>query len=162
MTSTYATTETYSVVDVEKVVRSIRADLLMIASSSKAMTEEKAKQYAHDIEVLAKGDYLAFADLTLLDSSEKEVAACRFDVVTKDASGTSRPGVMWPATPDGRVRIVLSYTTKYTDQAREEVKPDLKIGWVRSTDDISHSALTAAEGRAYSSNGYGANRKDYS
>jgi hypothetical protein len=56
----------------------------------------------------------------------------------------------------------LSYTTKYTDQAREAVKPDLKIGWVRSTDDISHNALTAADGRAYSSNGYGANRKDYS
>lgn len=162
MTSTYSSTETYSVVDVEKVVRNIRADLMMIASSSKAMTEEKAKNYAHDIELLAKQDYLAYADVTLLDTWGAELAASRFNVLTKDASGTSRPGVMWPATPDGQVRVVLSYTAKYTEDARQTVKTDMKFNWVPSTEDISHAKLSASGERGYSSNGYGANRKDFS
>lgn len=50
--STY--TSTYTVIDVEKVVRSIKADLVMIASSTKAMAEYKAKEYAHDIELLGR------------------------------------------------------------------------------------------------------------
>ena len=53
--STYTTTYTFA--DVEKVVRSIKADLVMIASSTKAITESEAKEYAHDIELLAKNEY---------------------------------------------------------------------------------------------------------
>ncbi len=58
MSSSYSSTysSTYTVADVEKVVRSIKADLIMIASSTRAMTEDKAKEYAHDIELLAKNE----------------------------------------------------------------------------------------------------------
>ncbi|EMQ1187899.1 hypothetical protein R9W25_005878, partial [Klebsiella variicola] len=71
MSSSYSNTETrtYTVADVEKVVRSIQADLMMIANSSKAMTEDKAKDYAHDIELLAKEEYLNVVDVTLLSAA---------------------------------------------------------------------------------------------
>lgn len=44
MSSSYSSTytSTYTVSDVEKVVRSIKADLIMIAGSTKAMTEDDA------------------------------------------------------------------------------------------------------------------------
>lgn len=74
--STY--TSTYTVSDVEKVVRSIKADLIMIAGSTKAMTEDDAKKYAHDIELLAKNNYITTVDVTLMSSYESEVNAVKY------------------------------------------------------------------------------------
>ena len=39
MSYTYASTETYSVADIKIVMRRVTADLVMIASSTKAITE---------------------------------------------------------------------------------------------------------------------------
>ena len=62
-----------------------------------AMTEEKAGEYAHDIEVLAKGGYLKYVDVTLF-SNGVEVRAARYNVNTEAGDLTSsRPGgVLWP------------------------------------------------------------------
>ena len=57
MSYTYAATETFSVTDIETVMRRVTADLVMIASSTGAITEEKARGWGHDIEVLAKNGY---------------------------------------------------------------------------------------------------------
>ncbi|MEE3528734.1 hypothetical protein QO167_30325, partial [Pseudomonas aeruginosa] len=54
MTYSATQTTTYTTTDIEAVVRRITADLLMIASSSEAVTEAKAKEWAYDIELLAK------------------------------------------------------------------------------------------------------------
>ena len=40
--------------------------------------------------------------------------------------------------------------------------PKLKINWVPSTVDLSHSTLTSNANRDYVSNGYGMQRKDFS
>ena len=96
--STYTSTSTYTVADVEKVMRSVKADLIMIASSTKAMTENNAAEYAHDIEALAKKNYLKFADVTLMDGFS-EVRAIKYEFQTEGATGTARPGgVLWPLT----------------------------------------------------------------
>lgn len=55
----------------------------MIAASTAAVSEEHARKWAHDIEVLAKNDYLNFVDLTLLHNN-RELKATRFYV---DESG---------------------------------------------------------------------------
>lgn len=165
MSSSYSSTysSTYTFADVEKVVRSIKADLVMIASSTKAMTEDKAKVYAHDIELLAKNDYLAKVDVTLMSSNGIEVKAIQYIFQTENASGTARPGgVMWPHTPDGRVRIILSYTDKYRNESDKASKLPLELNWVSTTESTTHSSLSASGERGYSSNGYGANRSDYS
>lgn len=163
MSYTYASTETYSVADIEIVMRRVTADLVMIASSTKAITEAKARDWGHDIEVLAKNGYLKTVDLTLL-SFGVERKATRFEVST--ASGEmmmSRPGgVMWPQLPSSQLRIVLSYTQAYDDAARGQISPRLKVNWVPSKVDLSHSTLTASANRDYVSNGYGMQRKDFS
>jgi hypothetical protein len=162
MSQTFTSSETYTTLDVEVVMRRVKADIIMIASSTGAISEEKAKEWAHDIEVLAKNGYLKFVDLTLL-SDEIEQRATRFGVNTESGSlTTSRPGdAMWPKLANSKLRIVLSYTDKYNDAAKEKMKPKLKIGWVKSEDDISHSKLKAGQSRDYVSNSYGMQRKDY-
>lgn len=161
-TYTSTSTSTYTVADVESVMRSVKADMIMIAGATKAMTEESAAGYAHDIEALAKKGYLEFVDVTLLKNGI-ELKAVRYDFLTEGASGTSRPGgVLWPYTPKsegGHIRIHLRYTHEGTADAR--AKLPLKMSWVPSSDNISHQQLSSTTGRGYSSNGFGTNRKDF-
>lgn len=161
-TRTATASATYTVVDIEKVVRRVKADLTMIADSTGAWTVAEAANYAHDIEVLAKAGYLAWVDVTLL-SHGIEQKAVRFEVDTEVGSlTTSRPGgVLWPKVSGAHLRIILSYTDAYTSAAREAMKGKLKIGWVTSYDDTSHASLTSSGGRNYVSNAYGMQRKDW-
>src|ERR1700716_2644033 len=92
-------TETFSYTnaDVEAVARRFTADLVMIAQSSGAITEAKAREYAHDVEALAKKGFLEKVDVTLL-SGLVEMRAVQYTVNTTSGDLTmSRPGgVMWP------------------------------------------------------------------
>lgn len=161
-TQTTTATATYTYVDIENVVRRVNADLVMIADSTGCWTAEEARNYAHDIEVLAKAGYLKWVDVTLI-SNGGEVKAARFEVSTEASSlTTSRPGgVLWPKIAGAELRIVLSHTDDYTNVAREATKGKLKIGWVSCYDDTSHAGLTSSGGRNYVSNAYGMQRKDW-
>ncbi|MYM26299.1 hypothetical protein GTP46_27075 [Duganella sp. FT135W] len=164
MSTTYTSTSTstYSVVDVENVVRRFSADIVMIASSSGALTEAKARDYAKDIETLAKNGYLSAVDVTLLKDGI-ELKAVRYDVSTDAGSlSSSRPGgVLWPREPSGWVRVTIWYTAAYDDAAREKMKGKLQIGWSASTADTSHSGLQQQGSRDYASGGFGMQRKDF-
>lgn len=162
MSSTYTSTSTYSVVDVENVVRRFSADIVMIANSTAALTESKARTYAKDIEALAKNGYLSSVDVTLLRDG-KELKAVRYDVTTEAGSlNTSRPGgVMWPREPSGWIRVTIWHTSSYDDAAREKMKGKLENSWGPSTDDTSHSGLRQQGSRDYASGGFGMQRKDF-
>jgi hypothetical protein len=162
MSQTYTSTETYSVVDVELVARRVKADLIMIASSTGAVSEDKAKEWAHDVELLAKNGYLKMVDLTLF-SNNVEHKAIQFKVNTESGDLTmSRPGALWPRLPNPDLRIVLVYTAAYDAAAKEKMSGKLLIGWTPTSADTSHSTLTSGSGRDYVSNGYGMQRKDFS
>lgn len=159
----YSATQTssYTTTDVEAVLRRITADLVMIATSTGAVTEDRAREWAHDIEVLAKNGYLSYVDLTLI-SNGTEHRATRFYVNESGRLANDRPGnARWPKIDGARLRIILNYMNTYDQAAREKLAGKLKISWTHSNDDISHSNLTQSGGREYSSNGYGIERKDY-
>lgn len=161
---TSTTSSTYTVADVEVVMRSVRADLMMIAASTKAIPEKKAQEYAHDIELLAKNGYLVSADVTLLSAYGDEVKAAKYHFQTGDeATGAARPGgVRWPETPNGDIRIILKPTDAFGEESDKVAKLPLKISWGTTSTDTSHGELSSSGERGYSSNGFGANRKDYS
>lgn len=162
MSYTATASHTFTDVDIEKVVRRFRADVTMIAQSTDAITEEKARHYAEDVEVLSKAGYLKKVDLTLFDSNE-EVAATVYTVNTAgEALTTSVPGgVLWPRVRNPYLRIVLSYTDAYTSAARQTMKPKLNINWTPTDADTSHATLQPNGGRDYVSNGWGLQRKDF-
>jgi hypothetical protein len=161
-TATASRSSTHTALDVENVVRRVRADLIMIADSTGAWTAATAADYAHDIELLAKKGYLAWVDVTLF-SGATEIKAVRFDVDTDAGSLTSaRPGgVLWPRVADSRLRMVLSYTEAYDDQARQTMTDRLKISWSPTNADTSHASLSGGGGRNYTSNTFGMKRKDW-
>jgi hypothetical protein len=161
-TRTASATATYTVADIEKVVRLVKADLMMLGDSTGAWTPEKTANYAHDVEVLAKAGYLDYVDITLF-SNGVEMKATRFEVDT-DAGGLTcaRPGgVLWPRLANPHLRMVLGYSPSYTAAAEAAIKGQLKISWGPTNADTSHRSLNQAGGRAYASNAYGMPRKDW-
>lgn len=162
MSNTTTSTETYSTTDIEIVMRRVTADLVMIASSSRGWTEERAREIGYDVDLLARKGYLKSVDVTLLSGGIEKMAT-RFEVNT--SAGTlsmSRPGgVMWPSVQDPELRIVLEYTDDYTPIAREMLAGKLKRQWIPTSADTTHSSLTSGAGRDYASNGYGIQRKDF-
>lgn len=161
-TATATASHTYTNIDIEKVVRRFRTDVTMIAQSTQAITEQKARHYAEDVEALAKAGYLKKVDLTLFEGGE-EVAAAVYTVNAHgDAIATSLPGgVLWPRVRDPYLRIVLSYNDSYTDAAKLAMKSKLNISWSPTNADTSHSTLQSQGGRAYASNGWALERKDF-
>ena len=152
----------WSTADIEKVANRFRADIVMIAQSSSAITEARAHDYAHDVELLAKEGYLKSVDLTLY-SSAVEVRAVKYHVSTEAGDfSMSRPGgVRWPKVSDPYFGIVLSYNSTFTESAKQKISPKLKRNWTPTDADTSHSTLNSTGGRDYASNGWGMDRKDF-
>ena len=119
MTYSASQTETYSTVDIENVFRRFTTDLRMIADSSGAMTRAQAEEYGHDVEYLAKKDYLKYVDVTLFSYGE-EVKAVRYTINT--AAGSlmpSRPGgVLWPKVSGARLSVVVGSSSSWLEVAR--------------------------------------------
>lgn len=163
MSSSYSSTTSYTFADIEKVLGNFRADLLMMADSSKAMTQEDARKYAHDVECLVKNGYLKKVDVTLIDFFGTELRAVTYDVDTEAGSlSGSRPGgVRWPNTPHGRIRVVITNTPSYDSDAKEKMREKLDISWGPTSVDTSHSSLQSSSGRNYASNSFGMQRKDF-
>ncbi|MCY4618747.1 MAG: hypothetical protein OXD50_09395 [Chloroflexi bacterium] len=161
-TETTTATQTYTTVDIEKVVRRFTADMVMIASSTGAITEAEARDYAHDVEALAKAGFLRKVDITLL-SCGIEVTAVTYVVNTSAGElTTSRPGgVLWRRVSAPHLRIVLFYTSSYDGDARESMRKHLKVEWVPTSEDTSHFTLKQVAGRDYASNGWGLQRTDF-
>jgi len=165
--TTYAvsTTQTYSDVDVEHVIRRVTTDLRMIADSSGAITRIQAEIYGYDIEYLAQKGYLQSVDVTLL-SYGQEIKAAHYTVNTAAGDLTpSRPGgVLWPRLAGATLRIVITYTPAWwalSESARTRIHALLKTTWTPTTADTSHATLTVHGGRAFVSNAYGIERQDY-
>lgn len=90
-TSTSTATTSYTTADIEIVVRRFTADILMIAQSTGAITEAKAREYAADVEILAKKGFLSAVDLTLLTGGSYgvEERAAKYTVNTTAGDLTS-------------------------------------------------------------------------
>jgi hypothetical protein len=165
MSQTRTRSDTYTSTDIAAVLRRLEADLIMIAQSTGAITEAKARDYAHDCEALAQAGYLSAVDLTLLSGGVYGVEAAAAVYEVNDAAGglaSSRPGgVLWPRVDGAYLRIVLYYTDDYDQSARARMSSRLKIDWSPSTTDTRHLGLNRDGGRAYVSGGYGLQRSDF-
>jgi hypothetical protein len=160
MSATATQTTTYSVSDIENVMRRFTADFYMIAESTEAMSRDRVSEFCHDLTLMAKEGYLEYVDLILYSLGTK-VQASRY-VVNTDAGGLQgeRPGGNpWPKVLLPTLRVVISHTAKWDTQPIDRKR--LKINWSPCASD-SHADLKSGGGRNYVSNGYGLERKDYS
>src|ERR1051325_7315836 len=92
ITQTATASTTYSIADVEIVVRNFSADLRMIAESSGTWSRDKVDEYVRDIQYMAKNKYLVFVDVTLLHQGTEQKAALYFVNENSGELTASRPG----------------------------------------------------------------------
>ena len=162
-TSTHSATYSWTEADVSEVVTSFYADLKMIAQSTDTWDEKRVDEVAHDVDLLARLGYLSRVHILLLIDGVKERAAVY--AVNEDASSliSQRPGgVRWPKGLGASLRGVLSYTKAYDDAAEAELEPYLKRAWSATSLNTDHSDMSPSGNRAYSQNGWGLERQDYS
>jgi hypothetical protein len=166
MSNSESLTETYSVVDIGKVIDCIAADLDMNSQSTELLTRELVKKYAADVKSLAQNGYLVEANIVLYDSSGAVIRAAKYEVSTDASTLTAqRPGNnRWPCTPSGELSIVVKYSKKWrdlTDAQRATFRQTLTASWTTSNTDLSFPSLTRSADRNYVSNGWGVTKSVY-
>ena len=157
-TRTHRTTGTYTVVDIERVVRRVKADLVMIADSTGGWTPQgpelrtrcRAPRHGrlsqarrcHPVKPRRRGE----------GHPLRGRHGCRRADRAADPAGCS--GRRWPGPS---LRIILRYTADFTAAARAAIKSQLKINWSPTDVDTSHArcgrpaaATTSATPRACS------------
>jgi hypothetical protein len=166
MTYSESLTQTYSVVDIGKVVDCIAADLDMNAQSTGLLTREKAKRYAADIKTMAQKGYLLEANIVLKDSFGRTIRAAKYEVSTDASSLTAqRPGNnLWPLTPGGELGVIIQWNQKWRDLTvyqRAAFMQGLSPDWTTSNIDLSFPGLSSTTDRNYVSNGWGVIKSVY-
>jgi hypothetical protein len=153
-------TQTFTVVDIGKVIDCIAADLDMNSQSTGLLSRDTVKSYAADVRLLAQRGYLQEANIVLKNSAGVVIKAAKYEVSTDASTLTAqRPGNnLWPHTPQGDLSVVVKYSQKWRDlpdAQKDAFRQSLSTTWSTSTTDLSFPSLTRTPDRSYVSNGWG-------
>lgn len=163
--STYSVSNSYTVVDVRKVMDQIHADMRMIAQHTGLWTQSYADMVMGDIIRFAEKGYLERVRIRLVGASGKNARVADYKV-NEDASGWSsdRAGGNLSNVAATRMNVTLNYTDKWrllTAEQEATFRKGLAIGWTSETDDLSVDHLQIRSQRTYVSNGYGVKKSVY-
>jgi len=157
---TESVTQTFTIVDIGKVIDCIAADLDMNSQSTRLLTREEVKSYAADVKAMAQNGFLLEANIVLYNALGEPIRAAKYEV---SADGfllkAQRPGNnLWPWTPGGDLAVIVRFSQKWrdlTDAQRAAFKRTLSPGWTTSNTDLSFPKLRRSVDRTYVSNGWG-------
>lgn len=154
-------TQTYTRIDVRKVIEMLQADLEMLAVRTQAMELDHAYNCAYDITLMAQEECLEYVDIQLLDSQKNLVRAHRYTMKRNISSESQRPGEnRWPRLPDGTLRVILTYSdVNKVEELKRSGK--LKVNWSPTDLSTDYSRMRNAGNRLYSSNSYGLRRDTF-
>lgn len=163
-TASQTKTQTWTVVDIRRVVDSFAADFLMLVQSSavSGYTRTRIDGTVADIKLMGEAKLFTSVDVILLANNGTRVRAKKYTVDTNAEGWTvDRPGNdMWPCTVDGRIKVIISHTTDWQERW-PSIASRLTLPWSTTNLDTSHAGLVRVSGRQYSSNGWGLSRGDY-
>jgi HORMA domain-containing protein len=163
--STY--TDTYTAVDIRRVFDQFAADYDMAAQSTGLVADSHLASVIHDVKVLAEHEFLDGVDIVLRNATGKATMARKYQVSTDASLWTSnRPGnSMWPRTPDGSLRVVVSYSARWkalSEASQTKFRSEsLRLSWGASDIDTAYPGLNGTVDRHYASNAYGLRRTSY-
>lgn len=163
-TGTY--TQTYTTVDIGKVLDCFAADFDGISQSTGLRTREDVKAVSADVKLMASRGYLREVNLCLFSEEGVALRAAKYTVNTSAGVLTaSRPGAhLWPRTPGGTLSVVVSYSDawkKLPEPTKAAFHGELNRSWTTTDIDTSFPTLRATADRNYTSNGYGLQRSTY-
>lgn len=168
MTVTVTRTNTFTVVDVRKVIDNFAADYVMIGQSTGLRSRTIVDRDVADLKVFAESKYLIVLCVLLKDANGVEIRGARFQV-SESATGwqTQRPGNnLWPKTPGGSLSIVATLSAAWWNLSEAErdafkKRNGMEGRWGITSVDTSFSSLNNVQAQRYASNGYGLERTNY-
>ena len=163
--STYS--DTYTVVDVQKVWAKVQADFRMAAQSTTLITTAYVDKVMRDVVKLAEKGYISQVHIYLNDAKGKPVRG-RTYTVSEDAGGWTDEhsgSMLWPKTSGGDLGLVVTYSQKWwdlSDAQRPNFKSTLELTWSTSAIDTSFPGLSGTGDRKYASKAYGVQSRSFS
>lgn len=169
MNSIGTNTQTYTNVDIRKVIDNFAADFSMMAQSTGLLSRESVAEVVYDLKILAEYKYLVDVKLILKDKDSNKIRAAVYKP-SESAIGwnSDRPGNnLWPRIPDGFFSVIATLTQAWwskTDTDKETFIKDTGLynSWAQTKEDISLYGLNSSAGQKYASGGYGWERMNYS
>jgi hypothetical protein len=162
-TGTY--TQSYTVVDVGKVLDCFAADFDMAAQSTGLRTREDVRATSADVKRMATFGYLKAVTLCLLNGAGIVIRAAKYEVTNGATLAASRPGnSLWPRMAAGLLHVHVEYNqvwSSLSQQQRLEFRQGLVQGWGASALDTSFPGLNRSTDRNYVSNGYALQRTSF-
>lgn len=157
-------TQTYTVLDVRRVLDSFAADFLMLvqATGVSNYTRSSITNTVPDLKLMAENGCIKSVDVILFDPKGTKLRAAKYTVSTS-AEGwiNQRPGAnLWPRTPTGRLQIIVSYADGGREK-KDSLKDKLQISWTPTDEDTTHATLSRLDDRLYVSKGWGLQRGTY-
>lgn len=168
MSTTGTQTQTYTVVDIRKVLDHFAADFTMISQATGLWSPASVATTVSDLKEFAEAGYLTQVNLILKDKAGTVLKAAVFKVSNAAVGWASeRPGNdLWPRTPDGTLKLVADLNQKWWDMQDDGRQAfisshSLNSKWPVSSEDTSFSGLASSSGQRYASNGYGLQRQNF-
>lgn len=165
MSSSYTYSDSYTVVDVRKVMGQLHADMRMIAQSTGFETQDNVDSIMHDVAQFAESEYMDRVQIRLVGSNGKNVKVWEYDI-KRNVAGLSSDHAGGNLSNVAAVRMAITATFSQVWQTLSSEKQAafrsrLNWPWPTTTDDLSVAHLQVVDERTYSSNGYGAKRSVY-
>ena len=153
--------ETYTKVDIRKVLECFASDLAMLALRTKTMDAQWAINTAYDITLMAIEECLAAVNVQLFDARGIRIAAHAYQVNGAGNWDQDRPGDNnWPSTPGGEIVVIVAYSDiAKADSLKRSGK--LLRSWGPTSLDTDYSSMKVGGSKQYSSGSYGWSRKSY-
>ena len=168
MSTTGTQTQTYTVVDIRKVLDHFAADFTMISQATGLWSAASVATTVSDLKEFAEAGYLNKINLILKNNAGIVLKAAVYEVASSAVGWTSeRPGNnLWPRIPDGSLKIIADLNRKWWDmqdagRAGFIKSHSLHSNWPVSSEDTSFTGLVANSGQRYASNGYGLSRQNF-
>ena len=149
-------------IDVIDVLQELYRDFELIGQSTGAISAAKINEYMHDIQLLAKKGYLKKVDITQIENDiEIHAVQYKFRKIAIPKETYIPGGLNWSPNSQSKIRVVLSYTNKYTPEESTKMSEQLIISWVPTDADLSHKNLNYTTERSFSSGGVELKRKNW-
>jgi hypothetical protein len=168
MSTTGTQTQTYTVVDIRKVIDHFAADFTMISQATGLWSPASVDATVSDLKQFAEAGYLTQVNLILKNKAGTVIQASVFKISNAAVGWRSeRPGNnLWPHTPDGTLKLIADLNPKWWAMQQTEresflVSHSLISKWPVSNEDTSFASLTSSSGQRYASNGYGMERQNF-
>lgn len=165
MSSSYSYSDSYSVVDVRKVMDQVHADMRMIAQSTNLWQQSEADKTMADIIRFAEEGYLDRIQIRLVGTDGKNVRVYDYNI-HKNVSGWTGEragGNLWSGFAS-RMAVTITFSSEWyslSDAQKSAFKTGLNFAWGTTTDDLSVDHLSVSGQRTYASNGYGVKKAVY-